>query len=81
MSIKPPKQKELYRICAETKSGKIVNINSYYRDALWYKTEIKDAVNYILNNHPKIKRENLIVFRQDWVEDKNILNFAPKKRS
>ena len=79
MSIKPPKQKELYRICAETKSGKIVNIDSYYRDALWYKTEIKDAVNYILNNNPKIKRENLVIFRQEWVEDKDVLSLQKKR--
>lgn len=80
MSIKPPKQKDIYRICAETKSGKIVNIDSEYKENLYYKNEIPYAINEILETYPKIKRENLVIFRQEWVEDKNVLILPKKKK-
>lgn len=79
MSIKPPKQKDIYRFCAKTKSGKIVNIDSEYKKDLYYKEEIPHIVEEILEIYPKIKIENLVIFREEWVEDKDVL-VLPKNK-
>lgn len=69
MNIKPPKDEVLFRICAKTKSGKIVNIDSYWKSTLRNREDIPRAIYFILDTYPEIKREDLVVFRQEWVEE------------